>query len=93
MVDAGSTANVEMLPATMRGDVLVVWRVISLSGENMLAQAHIIVAVTWIYLYNRDDIGGGSFEFAHVDIKMVQLVLFGLVQDDVGAFAHCMDAP
>lgn len=52
-----------------------------------------IVAVTWIYLYDRDDVGGGSFEFAHVDIEMVQLVLFGLVQDDIGAFAHCMNAP
>ena len=51
-----------------------------------------IVEVHWTYLYDGDDVGGGSFEFAHVNVEMVELILFGLVQDDVGAFAHCMDA-
>ena len=59
----------------------------------MLAQPRMIVGVTWFYLDDGDDIGGGSFEFAHVDVEMVQLVLFRLFQNDIGAFAHCMDAP
>ena len=46
-----------------------------------------------LYLDDGDDVRGGSFEFAHVDVEMVQLVLFGLFQNDVGAFAHGMDAP
>lgn len=44
------------------------------------------------YLDNRDNILSRRFEFAHIDIKMVQLVTFGLVENDIGALAHGMYA-
>lgn len=46
-----------------------------------------------VYLDNGYHVGGGSLELGEVDVKMVELIPLGSVQNYRGAFAHGVNAP
>ena len=69
-----------MLPASMRRNALIVWRIISLDGHVSAhpgSHDHSL-----FYLDDGHDVGRGSFEFTQVDVEMVQFVVLGFGQDD-----------
>lgn len=76
----------------MRGDGTVVRGVISLDMVRRLVEAFSPNA-RHVYLDDRNNIGCGSFELGHVNIKVIELVVFRLLQDNATPVPNGVDAP